>query len=153
MCYIQSLKKLGQCNWAVLSFGHKNSHVTMTDLIDVAVQQVVDGEEGEAVLALAGGEWLTKAEFSHALQLLSDQAKIPDDWCADVWRLVLLSELRASNSNDQEKLDKLQLYYANFHYPEDMAGCSIYSSTIGCPLQCMSDLIDRLNQKITRRPA
>ncbi len=121
--------------------------VNRKNAIDYAVDLLVNGNEDEAVMIIAGGETLEDEEL---FTLISSQVK-PADKATDLdkWRLAHLLAIAKSDDDAQGKLDKLHEVYANFDYPEDMSSCSIYSQDEVDPLVAMMQVIEELRSRFT----
>lgn len=147
MSPIKILINLGLLCWSTILLGLKKGWVSRKDVIDYAVDLLVNGNEDEDVAIIAGGESLEDDEL---FNLISNQAKQSDNAAAlDKWRLAHLLNIAESDDDEQTKLDRLQEVYANFDYPEDMASCSIYSQDEIDPLVAMTQIVEELKRRLT----
>jgi len=149
MSPIEKLKDLKILSWSTILFGLKKGWANRGDAINYAVCLLVEGSEDLDVALIAGGETLSDDEL---FELISNQIKSTDDTTdIDKWRLAHLLCIAKSEDCEQSKLDKLQMAYADFGYPEDMASCSIYSQHGIDPLVAMIRVIDNLRNRLTSR--
>lgn len=147
MSPIKILINLGLLCWSTILLGLRKGWVSRKDAIDYAIELLVNGNEDEDVVIIAGGETLEDDEL---LNLISEQVEQADIATAlDKWRLAHLLSIAESDDDEQTKLDKLQEVYANFDYPEDMASCSIYSQDEIAPLIAMMQVVEELRRKLT----
>ncbi|MDA8142165.1 MAG: DUF2247 family protein [Desulfobacteraceae bacterium] len=145
MSSVKMLKGLGLLCWSTIYVGFKKGWLKPKDVIDYAVSLLMADNDDEAVVLIAGGEFLNDEEL---LNLVSHQVQNIDEAAAlEKWRLADLLCVAESESNDQEKLDNLQEVYAKFEYPEDMKSCSIYSQNGMDPLLAMVQVVKELKRK------
>lgn len=140
------LFQTGLMDWNVLYIGLSKGWVTRSDIINFAVQRMVEGESGVDISILASAEMSDDEELCTTLKKKSSSENF--DHALEVWRLAHLKEIEFSNLDDEEKVNKLQEVYANFDYPHDMRSCSIYSGTNTPPLIEMKRVIEALEGKI-----
>lgn len=146
MLPIKILKNLGLLCWSTILLGLGKGWVSRKDVIDYAVDLLVNGNGDENVAIIAAGETLRDDEL---LKLISNQVKQSDNTdTLDKWRLAHLISIAESNEDVQTKLDRLQEVYANFDYPEDMASCSIYFQGEIDPLVAMMHIVEELKSKL-----
>lgn len=146
MSPIKILINLGLLCWSTILIGLRKGWVSRKDVIDYAVDLLVNGNEDEDVAIIAGGESLEDDEL---FNLISNQVKQSDNAAAlDKWRLAHLLNIAESDDDEQTKLDRLQEVYANFDYPEDMASCSIYSQDEIDPLVAMTQVVEELKSRL-----
>ncbi|MDD2739858.1 MAG: DUF2247 family protein [Methylomonas lenta] len=132
--------------WSTILLGLKKGWVNRKEVIDYAVNLLVNGNNEEDVAVIAGGESLSDDEL---FNLISKQIKNTDDATdLDKWRLANLLCIEESDDCEQSKIDKLQEIYANFDYPEDMASCSIYYQDKVDPLVAMMRVVDKLRNRL-----
>lgn len=149
MSPIKILINLGLLCWSTILLGLRKGWVDRKDVIDYAVNLLVNGNDDEEVALIAGGEFLGDDEL---LDLISNQVEQVDNAAdLDKWRLAHLLNIAESDEDEQSKLDRLQEVYANFDYPEDMASCSIYSQDNIDPLVAMMQVIEELRNRLTLR--
>lgn len=149
MSPIKVLINLGLLCWSTILFGLGKGWVSRKDVVDYAVDLLVNGNDDENVAIIAAGETLEDDEL---LKLLSNQVEQSDSANdLDKWRLAHLISIVESNEDEQSKLDRLQEVYANFNYPEDMASCSIYYQNEIDPLVAMMQVVEELKGKLTQQ--
>lgn len=142
---VEILKELGLLCWSTIYVGFKNDWLKQKDVIDYAVNLLIEGNDDKVVVLIAGGEALNDMEL---LNFILPKIENKDDTTAiDKWRLANLLCIVESENNDQEKLDQLQEVYAKFEYPEDMKSCSIYSQNELDPLSAMMQVVEELKRK------
>jgi hypothetical protein len=147
MTPIRVLINLGLLCWPTVFVGFSKGWLSRKDVIDYAVDLLVDGNDDEGVVIIASGESL---EDSELLDLISSQIKQADNAVdVDKWRLGYFINIAESDESEQTKLDNLQEVYANFDYPENMASCSIYSQDEIDPLVSMMEVIKKLKIRLT----
>lgn len=147
MSPIKILISLGLLRWSTILLGMGKGWLTRKDIIDYAVDLLVNGNDDDGVAIIAAGENLADSEL---LNLISNQVEHSDtDNELDKWRLAHLISIAESKEDEQTKLDRLQEVYANFDYPEDMSSCSIYSQDDIDPLEIMVRVVEELRNKFT----
>ena len=150
MCRINAFMWLvdnGLVDCATIRFGYNSGWISRDGVSDYFTDMVCsDGFDGcDLALLLAVSSSLSDVEFNDIV------AKLPggDEFLViNRWRLGRLMELDLSDITDDEKLCILQDIYAEFDYPEDMAGCSIYSLTSEPPLEAMRRVISDLSVSV-----
>ncbi len=149
MSPIRILENLGLLSWSTILLGLRNGWVSRKDLIDYAVDLLVNGDEDEDVAIIAGGGSMEDDEL---FDLVSNKAgQFDNNATLDKWRLAHLLQIAESDDDEQTKLDRLQEVYSNFGYPEDMASCSIYSQDENDPLVAMMQVVEKLMKKLTQQ--
>lgn len=151
MSLINILINLGLLDWSTILLGLKKGWMSRKDAINYAVDLLVNGNDGEDVAIIAGGESLGDEELFNLISNQAEQTSNADD--CDKWRLAHLINIAESDDDEQTKLDKLQEVYANFDYPEDMASCSIYSQDEVAPLVAMVKVVEELKRRLIQRSA
>ena len=137
----------GLMDCATVRFGYDSGWISREGVSDYFTDIVCsDGSDGcDLALLLAVSSSLSDVEFNGIV------ARLPSGGGLSVinrWRLGKLVELDLSDITDDEKICILQDIYAEFDYPEDMAGCSIYSVTSEPPLDAMRRVIAGLSVSI-----
>ncbi len=148
MSPIKIMINLGLLCWPTILFGFRKGWVSRKDVIDYAVDLLINGSDNEDVAIIAGGESLGNDELLDMISNQVEQAK--NSTALDKWRLAYLLNIAESDENQQTKLDRLQEVYANFDYPEDMASCSIYSQDEIDPLVAMMQVVEKLRSRLTQ---
>lgn len=149
MSPINVLINLGLLGWSTILLGLKKGWIRRKDVIDYAVDLLVNGNNDEDVAIIACGESLGDDELLNLISNHAERGDNPDDF--DKWRLAHLISIVESDEGEQTKLDRLQEVYANFDYPEDMASCSIYSQDEIDPLVAMEKVVEELKRRLTQR--
>jgi hypothetical protein len=162
--YLMVMNDYGLLDWSSLWVGFKRGWVQKKDIIDYAVDWLLrySEEENQHIILLAGGEFMDERDFQDEFvnYLKEEIEALPDIYQSeevDKWRLAALKCLQNNNITDEDKLGQLELMYADFDYPEDMAQCSQYyvppdlpdSWEIGdkigsCPLEALNRVIQKL---------
>lgn len=137
----------GLMDCATVRFGYDSGWISREGVSDYFTDIVCsDGFDGcDLALLLAVSSSLSDVEFNGIV------ARLPSGGGLSVinrWRLGKLVELELSDITDDEKICILQDIYAEFDYPEDMAGCSIYSVTSEPPLDAMRRVIAGLSVSV-----
>ena len=161
-------------NWACLAVGLDHRWASTQDVIQFAENWLVTNpsEDSEAIILLAGGEgspteeirgWLNKvAQDKEGISLVDEKQY---QFQMKKWLFAHLVSLQQSQLPDEEKLDRLQTIYAEFEYPEDMAGCSKYGGSqfavasgyvsatdaMPDPLQVMQMVVQRLKALLPKK--
>ncbi len=148
MSPIKIMINLGLLCWPTILFGFRKGWVSRKDVIDYAVDLLINGSDNEDIAIIAGGESLGNDELLDMISNQVEQAK--NSAALDKWRLAYLLNIAESDENQQTKLDRLQEVYANFDYPEDMASCSIYSQDEIDPLVAMMQVVEKLRSRLTQ---
>ena len=134
--------------WPVLVVGWRKGWVTKLDIADYAASLLsTDSDkenEDEDVILLASANFLQDEEVEELL--IKVAGSYAEKEALGKWRLMHLVSLSSSSLSDQEKIDKLQILYADFDYPEDMKSCSIYSQDEVDPLEALSKVILKLEK-------
>lgn len=160
---IRTMSELSLLDWATLLTGWDRRWLSREDVSKYAVDWLVSrpDETDDRVALLAGAESLDEEEIRDLLhRLVGDDAPSGAEAASvDKWRLAHLVELAERETDDESRLDALEMLYADFNYPEDMAACSRYyvepnareSSEVGAqltsPLDGMRHLIDTLKSR------
>lgn len=144
MTPLEVMKQLDLLGWPELLCGWKLGFISNKNISDFALEHLAESGDLEVAL-LSSASSLSSDDISQALEKIAPNADMSTS--KDKWRLARLVELDQRNITDSQKLDELQLIYADFDYPEDMEGCSIYSSGNESPLASMNKLIDSLQRK------
>lgn len=148
MTAINELKELGLICWSTLLVGQRKGWVSKSDIADYAVSLLADENcENEDIAVLASANTLDDSEVKDLLQRMS-RSVCSDTEVLDKWRLAILIALNNSELSEDEKVDRLQEFYAEFDYPEDMNSCSIYSQDTVDPLSAMREVIGSLKQQL-----
>lgn len=140
---------LGLLCWSTILLGLGKGGVSRKDVIDYAVDVLVNGNDDEDVAIIATGETLGDDELLNLITNQVEQSDGTND--LDKWRLAHLIGIAELNEDEQTKLNRLQEVYANFNYPEDMASCSIYSQDEIDPLVAMMQVLEELKSKLTQQ--
>lgn len=145
---IEILQELGLLSWSVIGCGLEKGWMTKKQVIDYAIKQVLNGENGNScnIEIIAMGEDLNSHEF---LNLVNSESKDGEEqFSLKSWRLAKLIIIDNSDKSDQEKIDMLQEVYSSFYYPEDMSSCSIYANDGIDPLVAMYNVIQNLKNSL-----
>lgn len=144
MTTLDVMKQLGLLGWPELLCGWKLGFISNKKISDFAVDQLAESDDLEVAL-LSSAYYLSSYDVAQSLEKIVPNVDMVSS--KDKWRLARLVELNYRNISDSQKLDELQLIYADFDYPEDMENCSIYSSGGEAPLVSMNKLINPLKRK------
>lgn len=144
MTPLDVMKQLGLLGWPELLCGWKLGFISNKNISDFSVEQLAESDDLEVAL-LSSATSLSSDDVAQALEKIVPNVDMAS--CKDKWRLARLVELNHKNITDSQKLDELQLIYADFDYPEDMENCSIYSSGSEAPLVSMNKIINSLQRK------
>jgi hypothetical protein len=146
------LLEQGLLNWSALVVGWNHKWATREDVVQYAVNWLVahPDDHDESIVSLAGSESSSEEDIKEWLcqvALCLERFDIADDaqyhLQMDRWRYAFLVSLQAAELSDGEKIERLQRIYADFGYPQDMAGCSKYGPGPD-PLETMNAVIERL---------
>lgn len=137
----------GLMDCATVRFGYDSGWISREGVSDYFTDIVCsDGFDGcDLALLLAVSSSLSDVELNGIVARLPSGGGL---LVINRWRLGKLVELDLSDITDDEKICILQDIYAEFDYPEDMAGCSIYSVTSEPPLDAMRRVIAGLSVSI-----
>jgi len=120
-----------QVNWSTIYWGIKNSLLDLKSVSEYAVDFINKHPELDSpeLLELA---WDSDDE-SNAIKLLETiEKKQPDIFNlmnsldSEKWRYCILKSLRDSDLSNSDILDKVELVYADFDYPLELAGAVRY---------------------------
>ena len=148
MSVLDILQEKNLLSWSVLLFGLERGWVDVEQVIEYALNYLSmhPFEYHEDISILAGAAKDNREEILGILSKLAGDFSF--ERVKDIWRLAFLSELYFSHLGDEEKIYKLQEVYADFDYPQDMEGCSIYSNVSIDPLIALKKVIDDLLDKL-----
>ncbi|EIE0666809.1 DUF2247 family protein [Listeria monocytogenes] len=109
-------------SWQELLFALENNLISRKDIIKYAIHTLDEGILGfDIVLKIAiADEYEDIFPYFHeliSLETFEDASTIKDKW-----RYVILKELHAKKSDSDDFNSKTEEVYADFGYPEDMAG-------------------------------
>ena len=142
---VEILSALGLLNGSTLLMGLQRGLASSADVEGYCMALLGSSEDHDTAL-LASARALSLDEVERALQRMSaDEA--PCD-VGERWRLAMLVELEGRPLSAAEKIEALQLLYAELDYPEDMAACSIYSADQVDPLEALSEVIVQLKERL-----
>lgn len=147
MSPISVLIQLNLANWPTIYFGFKKGWLEREDVFEYAISQISIDRDSQHAATIAGSGYISDEEL---LKIISEGMGIVD--CAaemDKWRLACLLCIDGADASPESKVTMLQKIYADFEYPEDMASCSIYRQDGIGPLVAMSQLIERLKQRLS----
>lgn len=117
-------------DWWELLFGVENNIIGSIDVINYATYILDEGILGfDLVLKVAiADEYEDVLPYIHELSNLEN---FEDNQAVeDKWRYVILKELHDKKSNCDNFNEKVEEIYADFDYPEDMAGFIGYMPSI-----------------------
>lgn len=154
------MKQVNLLGWHTLLVGLERGWCTKANLIAYAETCLIQAEDeidGD-VVAIASGEGVSEGELIsiglHFLdahgQPMSKEEKIES---VEKWRFAHLAWLLRCRASDEEKISTLQELYAQFGFPDDMAGCSIYSSNCIDPLVAAEQVVESLSHKLGLLPS
>lgn len=146
------LNTLNLLSWSVLAYGWQRSWVTPSDISSFAVACLsteLNDDMLPAVAELASAENLSADEIGRLLVQLSVDPARPRGDDVDIWRLAKLMEIDSQANDWEEKVKKTEELAAEFGYPEDMQGCSRYSSGPSDPIDEIGSLIKRLKNRLS----
>lgn len=150
----KELNKLGLLNWFVIEYGLERNWIDSTEIANHAQNLLSSNAQinDKNIELLASAEYLDDEEIKRILKTITKtKNKCTEDFFStpiDIWRLGFLIALEKSNSTDENKINELQGIYAEFNYPEDMIGCSIYTPREVDPLKALNQLINDLKLKL-----
>ena len=152
MSVYNQLTKLNLLSWPTLFVGFEKELILKRDLEDYAVSLLKKSDNVEPnITLLADASHYNKDEIQDIIKSQLKSENIIKESEISKLKLAALLSLEESALSDEGKCNKLQELYSDFDYPNDMSGCSIYStdSTIS-PLECMHNLIITLKKKFRR---
>lgn len=151
MTVFSILESRGLLSWSAVVVGLFKGWVSREDILEHAFRLLSAGDLREEVAVLAGGIYLNDDELLGLIKRLAKSEDEAESCSLDRWRLSFLLSIDNDDSSDEEKIRRLQLVYADFHYPEDMRSCSVYSADGVCPLAAMKKLIGSLTDKFKNK--
>ncbi|EGO5827575.1 DUF2247 family protein [Enterococcus faecalis] len=109
-------------SWQEILYGMENKIIARSDVINYATRILDEGMLGfDWVLKIAiADEYEDILPYIYELGNLEDSED--DSTIQDKWRYFILKELYAKKSNYENFNEKVEEIYADFDYPEDMAG-------------------------------
>jgi hypothetical protein len=147
----EELLELNLIDWPTLYIGFKKGLISKKDIEDYATLLLTEPSFFEQDIALlANATNYDENAIEDMLTKLFDLNSLIKENEIDKLKLAALLNIEKSPISNQEKCDKLQNLYADFDYPEDMADCSIYSTSPNIsPLKAMNKLIFSLRGKFS----
>jgi hypothetical protein len=138
ICELNTLRNLGLLSWGSLIVGKENGWISKREIIECCDYILDAGLDQNSidVIILADS---SDNDFMAAVYKKAGQFERPIE--LDKWRLAFLLCIFNSPEGSVDKINKLQLVYSDFDYPEEMEGCSIYSEIIVDPLVSMKGVI------------
>ncbi|MGX7420345.1 DUF2247 family protein [Carnobacterium gallinarum] len=117
-------------DWRELLFGVENNIIGRNDVINYATHILDEGILGfDLVLKVA-----IATEYEDILPYIHELSKLENfednQAIEDKWRYVILKELHDKKSDYDNFNEKVEEIYADFDYPEDMAGFIGYMPSI-----------------------
>ncbi|EGO8079894.1 TPA: DUF2247 family protein [Enterococcus faecalis] len=109
-------------SWQEILYGMENKIIARSDVINYATRILDEG--------ILGFDWVLKIaiadEYEDILPYIYELGNLEDSeddsTIQDKWRYFILKELYAKKSNYENFNEKVEEIYADFDYPEDMAG-------------------------------
>ncbi|HJQ35809.1 MAG TPA: DUF2247 family protein [Thermoanaerobaculia bacterium] len=105
--------------WHEVEFGLQNGWLTDDAAIDLAIDRVTAGDESADVVALAS---VLPHEKDKAPQIIRRLAERDPECSNEKWLFLLLAWLYEHRDSIDEPLAVVEQLYADFDYPEAMAG-------------------------------
>jgi hypothetical protein len=139
-------------DWSSLAVGWDRGWVSPEDVDQFATSWLTahPADDDVSIALLADARSLSEEEIRERLFQVAqrrEQFDVADEkqhrFQVDKWRYAHLLSLQRAQLPDAEKIDRLQIMYAHFGYPKDMAGCSIYGLGPD-PLEAMRSVIEKL---------
>ncbi|MBC1425574.1 DUF2247 family protein [Listeria seeligeri] len=117
-------------NWQEILYGMENKIIARSEVINYATHVLDEGILGfDWVLKVAiADEYEDILPYIHELIYLEDSED--NSTIQDKWRYAILKELYANKSNYEDFNKKVEEIYADFDYPEDMAGFIGYMPSV-----------------------
>lgn len=117
-------------DWQELLFGIENNIISRSDVINYATHILDEGILGfDLVLKVAiADDYEDILPYIHELSKLESFEE--NDFIKDKWRYGILKELHDKKSDYDNFNEKVEEVYADFDYPEDMAGFIGYMPSI-----------------------
>lgn len=127
-----------------VAVGYRHGWMSREDVADYFHAMVCDdGFDGcELFVSLSVASVWSDADFNGLISRIPVGDEVP---VLEKWRLARLLEIDLCDLPEEGKLVALQDVYAEFDYPEDMRGCSIYAATDERPLDVMRSVISKLS--------
>lgn len=149
---IDALQTLNLLNWDVLACGRHRGWVTTADIQAYSFTCMAgvsgDDEDLPVLAELAAAEKLTEWEIDEGLRQLTAEQSGQGGFGLDCWRLAKLVHLQSQELDWDEKVVRLEEIYGEFGFPDDMRGCTRYSSVTTDPLDEMDLVIVGLKTKL-----
>lgn len=117
-------------SWQELLYGMENKIIDRSEVINFATHVLDEG--------ILGFDWVLKIaiadEYEDILPYIHELINLEDSedniMIQDKWRYAILKELYAKKSNYEDFNEKVEEIYADFDYPEDMAGFIGYMPSV-----------------------
>lgn len=150
------MKKFKLLDWHTILVGFQQEWCKKQVLIKYAekiLEETEDTSVDNNLVIIASGENVTKDDLcAVVLKFLAENENPHDEKekmkAMEKWRYAHLYWLLLVNKTEQEKIDILQEFYAQFGFPDDMAACSIYSKEPVDPLIATASVVENLSQKL-----
>ncbi|MBL1230085.1 DUF2247 family protein [Enterococcus sp. BWB1-3] len=117
-------------SWQEILSGMENKIIDRSDVINYATRVLEEG--------ILGFDWVLKIAIAdeyedilpYIYELINLEDSEEDSMIQDKWRYFILKELYAKKSNYEDFNEKVEEIYADFDYPEDMAGFIGYMPSV-----------------------
>lgn len=117
-------------SWQEILYGMENKIIARSDVINYATRILDEG--------ILGFDWVLKIAIAdeyedilpYIYELINLEDSEDDSTIQDKWRYFILKELYAKKSNYEDFNEKVEEIYADFDYPEDMAGFIGYMPSV-----------------------
>lgn len=117
-------------NWQEILSGMENKIIDRSDVVNYATRVLDEG--------ILGFDWVLKIAIAdeyedilpYIYELINLEDSEDDSTIQDKWRYFILKELYAKKSNYEDFNEKVEEIYADFDYPEDMAGFIGYMPSV-----------------------
>ena len=117
--YIISLVPL---NWRELYWGYDHDYIGWSDLINYAINKVVNGSNNPLEIEMAGVLKNESWKVSDiARDLRSEDQPQDDQHIQHKWLFIVLSYIYDSSDKYSDRLTEILMVYADFEYPEEIA--------------------------------
>ena len=116
------IRDRARLTWGEAAWGYHQKHLSWRDAIELACDCVIDGNIDSCVLELAGTSKSEAHQVGELLDKLAANSGVLDEACAKAkWLYLILAWLFENRTTDIDALEAVEMIYADFDYPEEVA--------------------------------
>lgn len=108
-------------SWNEVFFGHRNNWISILDVIEIARERLLTGQDCPCVVELSESSKREAYRIGELLKQLSESSDERSDEVAEAkWLYLNLAWLFENRDNEIDPLGEVEALYAEFNYPEEV---------------------------------